>query len=90
METTRNFPYLRRVPGLERMDVSTKDFESRNRPLMTTWALIFFGLAAASAVLSWAIFSEGTGALIFTLLLVLFGILGLISLLGTVVNSPVG
>ncbi|QDG52456.1 hypothetical protein FIV42_17435 [Persicimonas caeni] len=90
METTRNFPYLRKIPGLERMDVSTRDFESRNRPLLLTWALIFFGLAAASLVARLTIFTEGPSALLFTLFLVLFGILGLISWLARIVNTPVG
>ncbi len=90
MESARNFPYLRKIPGFERMELSTSDFEPRNRSLLMTWGLIFFALAIASAVLSWTVFTEGHGQTIFVLSFVLFGVLGTIALLARVVNTPVG
>jgi hypothetical protein len=88
MKTIRNFPYLNKIPGLERMDLTTEDFVPRKGRTLTIWALVFFALAAASAFAAWGGAFAPQSTLLFEVFLVLFAGLGLITLLARFVHSP--
>lgn len=80
---------LRKVPGLERMNLTARDFEPHQHPTMLIWGLIFFAVAAAFAVLSFTVEVGGQPALVFQLLFLLFAGLGLLSVLSRFVHTPV-
>jgi hypothetical protein len=87
-EMARNFPYLNKIPGLERMDVSAEDFVPRRGRTLVAWAVAFFALAAASGIAAWGGAFRSQSALLFELFFVLFAGLGLISLLASFTESP--
>lgn len=88
MMATRNFPYLNKIPGLERMDVSAEDFVPRRGRTLTAWGLGFFALAAASGFAAWGGVFARQSSLLFELFFVLFAGLGLITFMARFVQSP--
>jgi hypothetical protein len=88
MRATRNFPYLHKIPGLERMDVSADDFVPRRGRTLTAWALVFFALGGASAFGAWSGVFPAQSALVFELFFVLFIGLALITVLARIIDSP--
>ncbi|MFP4598071.1 MAG: hypothetical protein ACLFVJ_07455 [Persicimonas sp.] len=89
METTssmKNKPRLNHMPGLERLDMPTDDFERRETQPLVAWSLAFFALAAASLVFNSVL--GGQGSLVFVLAFLFFAALGITALLSRYVRTP--
>lgn len=88
MSAMKNKPKLGKMPGLERLDMPDEDFEPKERPALTAWALIFFALAAVSGVLSWTVTLSNQPSLLLQLMFWLFAGLGIITFLSRFVRVP--
>ena len=75
-----------KMPGREQMEVASDDLRPKERPALTVWALIFFGVAAFFGVASWT--TGNTSSLLLTLLFFLSAGLGVITLLSRFVRTP--
>jgi hypothetical protein len=87
MRSIKNMPHLGKMPGLERLDMPTDDFEHKERAALLVWTAIFFALAIASLAGMQAVQAHQAASLPFLLLAVLFATLGAVTLLSRVVRT---